>query len=514
MDKFFDQSNISQNCKYCSITYALSISTRTLKEHVKKNHLEIYKQKTKTEIIPYNQQERHEYNKYLIKWIITSLQPFSVTEEESFIEILKKFNPRYKLPSRHYISSYVVKLFQNQQKDLNEDLQKISNRFLLDIIPFNESHTGANIAKTLMTLLKEYNLTTKIISLTTDNHTVMVACTCQLSSELANFGNFLFSHQRCEAHILNLAVQYSLQVHSEVIEKVRIFMKKVKKSNLLIASWCRLFELDRFLYLGLEIDTEIRWNSTYLMLIKFLKIRIQVNMLIAQNSDDFNDLIFTNNNWANIYELIPILKPMYSVTLSLSSSSFSTIGDFYFTFWTLKQKLEYEIINNMTQYIMADLICHKFNEYYLNINDTIKITTILDPHVKCSVYEFGDETNNAIFLLCSKMIYYSTTTTQNTLNQTELSLESILFNQSNARTYLRNLANQFCLTIPTQPNINNELERYLAIPIDENCNLLEWLDSKTARALLCLKSWISEKIGENINNVNIEDIDDIDYEMD
>ncbi|CAG8708375.1 7361_t:CDS:2, partial [Scutellospora calospora] len=125
----------------------------------------------------------------------------------------------------------------------------------------------------------------------------------------------------------------------------------------------------------------------------------------------------------------------------------------------------------------------------------------------CSVYEFGDETNNAIFLLRSKMIHYSTTTTQNTPNQTELSPESISFNQSNARAYLRNLANQFRPTIPTQPNINNELERYLAIPIDENY-------PETARALLCLKSWISEKIGENINNVDIEDIDDIDYEMD
>ncbi|CAG8652674.1 10472_t:CDS:1, partial [Scutellospora calospora] len=94
-------------------------------------------------------------------------------------------------------------------------------------------------------------------------------------------------------------------------------------------------------------------------------------------------------------------------------------------------------------------IRYKFNEYYLNINDTIKITTILDPHVKYSVYKFGDETNNAIFLLRSKIIHYSTTTTQNTSNQTELSPESISFNQNNTHTYLRNLANQFCLTIPT-----------------------------------------------------------------
>ncbi|CAG8786476.1 3378_t:CDS:1, partial [Cetraspora pellucida] len=59
-------SEISQDCKYCDTKYAASTSTGTLKEHVKKHHPDIYKQKTKTEIIPYNQQEQLEHNKYLI----------------------------------------------------------------------------------------------------------------------------------------------------------------------------------------------------------------------------------------------------------------------------------------------------------------------------------------------------------------------------------------------------------------------------------------------------------------
>ncbi|CAG8674965.1 9209_t:CDS:2, partial [Dentiscutata heterogama] len=77
-------NEISQDCKYCTTKYASSTSTETLKEHVKKNHFDIYKQKTKSEIIPYNQEEQLEYNKYLINWIIKSLQPFLVTEKESF----------------------------------------------------------------------------------------------------------------------------------------------------------------------------------------------------------------------------------------------------------------------------------------------------------------------------------------------------------------------------------------------------------------------------------------------
>ncbi|CAG8555458.1 7768_t:CDS:1 [Cetraspora pellucida] len=97
MDKFFNISKISQDCKYCDTKYAALTSIGTLKKHVKKHHPDIYKQKTKTKIILYNQQELLEHNKYLINWIITSLQPFSVTKEESFIEMLKKFNPQYQV---------------------------------------------------------------------------------------------------------------------------------------------------------------------------------------------------------------------------------------------------------------------------------------------------------------------------------------------------------------------------------------------------------------------------------
>ncbi|CAG8598081.1 3860_t:CDS:2, partial [Cetraspora pellucida] len=88
--------------KYCNTKYAASTFTKTLK----KNQLK--------------------HNKYLINWIITSLQSFSITEKESFIEMLKKFNPHYQVPNQQYISSCIIQTFQNQYGNLNEDLQNIS----------------------------------------------------------------------------------------------------------------------------------------------------------------------------------------------------------------------------------------------------------------------------------------------------------------------------------------------------------------------------------------------------
>ena len=58
-----------------------------------------------------------------------------------------------------------------------------------------------------------------------------------------------------------------------------------------------------------------------------------------------------------------VLSPFYSATLSLSSSIYPTIGDLRFTFWTLRNHLQYEVSNNESQYLVADSIFYKLNEY-------------------------------------------------------------------------------------------------------------------------------------------------------
>ena len=187
-------------------------------------------------------------------------------------------------------------------------------KFLLDIIPFHESHSSVNILKTLMNLLIKYNLATKVLALTTDNDSAMIACGRKMCDELSTkFNNYLFFHYRCGAHILNLAVQHGLQVHDEVVGKVRNFMNKIKKSNLLMEDLHRICELQNIPYLGPQIDIETRWNSTYLMLEKFQKIQIQANMLVAQHPDDFTDIYLTNEDWININVSIYIFINLLSI---------------------------------------------------------------------------------------------------------------------------------------------------------------------------------------------------------
>lgn len=81
---------------------------------------------------------------------------------------------------------------------------KLQN-FLLDIIPFTVSHSGANMAREIMRTLEEFNISNKIVALTTDNESAMIVCGREIALEMDDrFSSMIFSHYRCAAHVLNL----------------------------------------------------------------------------------------------------------------------------------------------------------------------------------------------------------------------------------------------------------------------------------------------------------------------
>ncbi|PKC50308.1 hypothetical protein RhiirA1_486772, partial [Rhizophagus irregularis] len=104
-----NQTKDSQKCRICATVYSSSISTGTLKKHLEKKHPTEYQRKfTQTTLNfqhthLYSRKENFEKSKNLIDWIVTSLQPFSVIEEDYFIEMIKKFDPRYRVPNHKYI---------------------------------------------------------------------------------------------------------------------------------------------------------------------------------------------------------------------------------------------------------------------------------------------------------------------------------------------------------------------------------------------------------------------------
>jgi hypothetical protein len=124
------------------------------------------------------------------------------------------------------------------------------------------SHSGVNIAETISLVPAEYDLTSKVLSVTLDNALAMDHLTPYLSSCV---GSTLL-HQCCACHIINLIMKSGLKHLKIYLEDFRTAISFLNSSNQHIASFKSFFLAagvcpHKFgLYMG------VRWNSTYLML--------------------------------------------------------------------------------------------------------------------------------------------------------------------------------------------------------------------------------------------------------
>jgi hypothetical protein len=322
-------------CKTCLAKYETTTSVSTLRKHLLNSHqiqVPPKRQKTTTRMNPFNEQEQIKHTKYLIQWIICDLQPFNVVGNKYFKEFINYFCPRYIIPTRKHVKNLIVNAFNNRRTKIIKELDQIEGRcsltadiwtsinqkaylgitihyidlnwglrnFLLDIIPFSVRHTGKNIAQEIMRVLEEFQISNKIIALTTDNESAMVVCGKELSDAFNNELSLMnFSHYRCAAHVLNLGVKQGLQLVSSSVNKVRELMIKIKNSTLLCDKLRTYCEVEGMNYLKPILDVETRWNSTYYMLERLGKLQPALALLVASQGD-VRDLYPNEDEWIAI----------------------------------------------------------------------------------------------------------------------------------------------------------------------------------------------------------------------
>lgn len=172
--------------------------------------------------------------------------------------------------------------------------------FLLDIIPFAVKHSGINIAQEIMRVLREFNISNRIIALTTDNDSAMLACGREIAAALdEEFSLMDFSHYRCAAHVLNLGVKKGLKEADETVTKARKIMNIIKNSTRLCDSLRAFCRLKNIKYLKPILDVETRWNSTYNMLKRFKALEPAL-VLLAADDRSINKLYPDDDGWSSI----------------------------------------------------------------------------------------------------------------------------------------------------------------------------------------------------------------------
>jgi hypothetical protein len=176
-----------------------------------------------------------------------------------------------------------------------------TKKCLLDFISIEGSHSGRLILTKLTEVLQDFNISNRIISLTTDNGSNMLACGRELANELeAGFFNFEFSHNRCAAHIINLAVKAGMKYLDDSIIKLRKFVIKIRNSQLLIDDLKSICRIKNKPFLMPIQDVDTRWNATYLMIERQISIRDVIEILVNSHINILGNLYPTNDEWINI----------------------------------------------------------------------------------------------------------------------------------------------------------------------------------------------------------------------
>ncbi|GET50975.1 zinc finger BED domain-containing protein RICESLEEPER 2-like [Rhizophagus irregularis DAOM 181602=DAOM 197198] len=474
----------------------------------------------------------------LVDFVATDLQPFTIVENPEFKLLINKLNPHYILPCRQTLKEKFIENYKMRKNVLINEVSQINSKIslttdiwtseiskdcylgvtmhyinnnwelknlLLDLIPVNGSHTAGLITSKLLQILEEFSISNNILALTTDNGSNMIACGNQLATELdQEFNNMAFTHYRCAAHIINLAVKAGMSHVGNEIKKLRQFVVKIKNSPLFLDKLSEICTLKKVKFLKPILDIDIRWNSTYFMINRQILMQGVSELLATTNVEELGDLFPTISEWRHIKELAKVLEPMYEATNLLSSSKNPTQGDIRLVFNGMFKKLDhYQRGNHHTQKAIASAIY---------------------PHYKTTLFSHNDITE-----IISKLqeLYLSYLPLN---NQTIPSAPA-----RSSRDYFLNLLNPNNIR---QEVSHDELDQYLNSPVDSNTGSLIWwktyekdypvlsqiakdyltiqatsvpserafsisgltisktrnrLDPETARAIICMKNWISEK---------------------
>ena len=172
---------------------------------------------------------------------------------------------------------------------------------ILDFIPIEGSHSSRLILSKITNLLQEFNLNDRIISLTTNNGNNMLACERELANELeACFCNLTFSHKRCAAHIINLAVKAGMKHLDASIIKLRKFVIKIRNSQVLIDDLKTIYRIKNKKFLMPLQDVDTRWNATYQMIERQINMQDLMEILVNAHENILKDLYPRSSEWSKI----------------------------------------------------------------------------------------------------------------------------------------------------------------------------------------------------------------------
>ncbi|XP_042148139.1 zinc finger BED domain-containing protein 4-like [Ixodes scapularis] len=295
-----------------------------------------------------------EMTKKIATFIARAFQPYSVVEDESFIDMIRYAIPEYVVPSRKTFSRTVIPdLYAAKKSELKKRIRAIfegavecytlttdgwtsragdsyvcvtvhvldedfvQHVYALACKEMPEEHTAENVLRFLRTVVEEWDLPDNIpIFVVTDNARNFVSAVARSP----------WLGLQCFAHTLQLCIndaKKEVAIFSQLCAKARCIVGHYKRSA---RARGRLIEIQKDMHMNaLEVvqDVSTRWNSEHSMMERLVKLRAPISAELSE-SDSVENL--STKEWKLMAAVVKVLQPLQQATAELSADRYPTLS--------------------------------------------------------------------------------------------------------------------------------------------------------------------------------------------
>uniref|UniRef100_A0ABD2W1A3 BED-type domain-containing protein n=1 Tax=Trichogramma kaykai TaxID=54128 RepID=A0ABD2W1A3_9HYME len=434
-----------------------------------------------------------ECDQKLMRMIVDCNLPVHIVDKESLRDFIRSLNAHYAPPGRKKMTELIEKKYAYLSAKLKNTLSALDavsittdiwtdtlntqsylglsahftedNEFktaMIGVHALNNSHTSDNIQVWIEEILNEWNLkNTQIMAVIADG-------AANIKSALkACFGAPKVLH--CFAHILNLVVTGAISSESLITD----LLKKVKNVVTFFKHSVNAADaLKKETPLKLKQSCETRWNSTYYMIQRYLKVHDYVIKILCNTKSA--PPVISADEVDILQEMTSLLEPFEYATKLVSGEKYVTISKVI--------PLIFEMKTGMDTYEPTTLQCSKLkNELIEQFNTRFKSTedisiiaqaTILDPRFKKVPFSDHDACSRAIQKI-SDTLYI-----ENLVDRTPFHSEKIDRPTDKSTggywTHYKKKAQQTNEQMNPEDVHLNELQHYLMMPTEDfdTCNPL------------------------------------------
>jgi hypothetical protein len=285
--------------------------------------------------------------------------PLCFGESRAFQEyITHAHNPRFIKSSRQTTARDLIKLFNDRVEQLIGVLKSVSSialtsdiwsskakedyisvvahfvnsdwcleKRLLGLRPIEVAHTEYNIAERVEIVANDYGITNKIFAIVPDNSSsnkiVMDVLKPLFSGYIGNLIpmpsrneydlSSIFLHQHYACNTINLIVKSCLKRLQPYLEDFRTAITLLNSLNQRIASYKQYCLSVGVCPRKIEIDMDVRWNSTFLKLKHIVPYQTTFSVWIKTNHPCKSDgsFLLIENHWCIAEKLLTFLQLFY-----------------------------------------------------------------------------------------------------------------------------------------------------------------------------------------------------------